>query len=519
MNWFGYKNISKIIMTTTILIILSNTLLISLFYYKNQLTEYEETLKDLKIENINKQKRILKKDINNLISMIEYKYSKDDLKTKRIKQDIKKWINSTPFNKQKSNYIFVYELLDKQGGDKFAKMIINPNRPDIIGKYISTNYKDVNGFNFREKFLRDINIKGDSTVTYAYKKTTQKIEEKISYFKYYEPLNWIIAKGVYNDDIQQNITLKKIDLKQRVIKQIKQNIFIFFLLSIIAIVITYFIGKKIQNIIDEKNKMVKKTTKSLAILNRELDSRVKKEVEKNKEQEQILMQKSKFIALGETISLIAHQWRQPISELGAIILNIKLHHKLNKLDLTMMNKKSNEAETLLEYMSKTIDDFRTFFKPNKTKQNFNINSSTQRVLHITQPMLEEYKIKIIQNIDDTIYINSYQNEFEQVILNIISNAKDAILSDNIEKGNITINIYKENKIYIKICDNAKGIDEELIDKIFNPYFTTKIEAEGTGIGLYMSKMIIEQNMGGKLEVQSSDRGSCFQITFEDELIK
>jgi len=514
MNWFGYKNISKIIMTTTILIILSNTLLISLFYYKNQISEYDEAVNVLKYENINKQKKDLQKDINHLISMIEYKYTFKQLKTKKIRDEIKVWLHSISFDKQKSDYVFVYMLLNKDGGDKFAKMIINPNRPDIVGKFISTNYQDVNGFNFREKFMEDIRQKGDSTVSYAYKKTTtQKIEEKISYFKYYEPLNWIIAKGIYDDDIQNNIIIKKVALKQRVLKQIKQNIFILFLLSIVAMIIVYFIGKKIENIINEKNKMVKKTTKDLAILNRELDSRVKKELEKNKEQEQILMQKSKFIALGETISLIAHQWRQPISELGAIMMNIKLHHKLNKLDSILMNKKSKEVETLLEYMSKTIDDFRTFFKPNKIKQEFNIYDSIQRVCQITKPMLEEHEIKTIQNIDKNITIYSYQNEFEQVILNLISNAKDALISDNIKNPIITIDVYEDETINIKIKDNAKGIKKELINKIFNPYFTTKDDANGTGLGLYMSKIIIEKNMGADIKVQSSEKGSCFGIVF------
>ena len=514
MNWFGYKNISKIIMITTILIILSNTLLISLFYYKNQINEYDEAVKSLKNENINKQKKDIKKDINHLISMIEYKYTLEQLKTQKIRDEIKVWLNSIPFDKQKSDYVFVYMLLNKDGGDKFAKMIINPNRPDIIGKYISTSYQDVNGFNFREKFMDDIRLKGDSTVSYAYKKTTTtKVEEKISYFKYYEPLNWIIAKGIYDDDIQNNIIIKKVALKQRVFTQLKQNIFILFLLSILAMIIVYFIGKKIENIINEKNKMVKKTTKDLAILNRELDSRVKKEVEKNKEQEQILMQKSKFIALGETISLIAHQWRQPISELGAIMMNIKLHHKLNKLDFELMNKKSKEVDTLLEYMSKTIDDFRTFFKPNKLKQDFNINDSIQRVIQITKPMLEEYNIKMILNIDKTITILSYQNEFEQVILNLISNAKDALMSDNIKNPTISIDVSKDESINIKLKDNAKGIKRELISRIFDPYFTTKDDANGTGIGLYMSKIIIEKNMGGEIRVQSSEKGSCFRIVF------
>jgi len=512
MNWFGYKNISKIIMTTTILIILSNTLLISLFYYKNQIKEYDDTVRILKNENKNKQKKDLEDDISHIIEMIEYKYTKEQLKTKRIREEIKVWIDSISFDKQKSNYIFVYMLIDKNGGDNFAKMIINPNRKDIVGKYISTNYKDINGFSFREKFMDDIRKKGDSIVTYAYKKTrSDKIEQKISYFKYYEPLNWIIAKGIYEDDIQRDIIIKKNLLKKRVQNQIKQNIFIFFLLSIVAMIIVYFIGKKIECIINDKNKMVKKTTKDLAILNRELDCRVKKEVEKNKEQEQILMQKSKFIALGETISLIAHQWRQPISELAAIMMNIKLHHKLDKLDTKLMDKKSKEVEVLLEYMSKTIDDFRTFFKPNKIKGEFTINDSIQRVIEITKPMLEEYSINIIQNINKNIKVNSYQNEFEQVILNLISNAKDALITDNIKDPKIIIEVWQNKSIIIVIRDNANGIKKELIDKIFDPYFTTKDDAKGTGIGLYMSKIIIEKNMKAKISVDSSENGSSFKI--------
>ncbi len=117
------------------------------------------------------------------------------------------------------------------------------------------------------------------------------------------------------------------------------------------------------------------------------------------------------------------------------------------------------------------------------------------------------------DIDESLKIQSYQNEFEQVILNIITNAKDALLHDKVTSPRIEINIYKEVQIYVKICDNAKGIDATIIAKIFDPYFTTKEETEGTGIGLYMSKMIIEQNMDGKLEVQSSENGTCFIISF------
>ncbi|MEA2049835.1 MAG: cache domain-containing protein, partial [Campylobacterota bacterium] len=435
-----------------------------------------------------------------------------------VKDDIKKWIQSIKFDKNKSNYIFVYELKNKDGGDNFAKMIINPNRKDLIGKYISTNYKDINGFEFRKKFLKDINLYGESNVSYSYKKTNGNIENKISYFKYYKPLNWIIAKGIYNDDLKQLINNKKSVLKEKVIKQIKQNIFYFICFSSIAILFAYIIGKKIETIITEKDKKVKNTTKALAALNRELDSRVKKEVQKNREQEQILMQKSKFISLGETISLIAHQWRQPISELNAILLNIRLHHKLGKLDIDMMDNKSSQMENILIFMSQTIDDFSTFFKPNKAKERFIINQSISRVLAITKAVLDDNEIKIDKDINNTLYLYNFQNEFEQVLLNIILNAKDALVDDKITNKKIKIEVFKKDKkIVINIIDNANGIKQSIKEKIFEPYFTTKSESHGTGIGLYISKIIIENNMNGKLKIVQRDIGSCFQIVFSTKL--
>ena len=511
---FGYKNLSKIVMLTTILVILTNTILITIFYYRNQLENYDIMLKNIKSNNIKNTKKTLKDELAIIIKMIEYKYSKEDLQTIRTQNEIKQWLKSIPFDKEKSNYIFVYDELNLKGGDKFARMLINPNRPDIENKYISSQYKDINGFKFRKKFLDDINQKGDSVVTYAYKKTNDIFENKISYFLYYKPLNWIIAKGVYNSEINKSLGIKELSLRNRVYTHIKENLFIFMLFTFIAVLIAYFFSKKIEGLINEKEKKVKNSTKALALLNRELDNRVKKEVEKNKEQEQILMQKSKFIALGETINLIAHQWRQPISELNAIVLNIKLHHKMGKLTNDLMNDKSRQIDNVLEYMSKTIDDFRTFFKPQKKVERFNLNESISRVLDITKAMLEDGNIKIDKEIDTSLYIVNFQNEFEQVLLNILSNARDAMLGDKIEKPTVKFQTYKEkSQVYIKISDNAYGINEELIDKIFDPYFTTKDDANGTGIGLYMSKIIIEKNMRGFLDIQSDKKGSTFIISF------
>ncbi len=514
MKIFGYKNISNLIMSTIIIIILSNTFFISLFYYYNQRVSLENTLTQLKHENITLQKHNLKNDIQSLVTMINYKYNNDIKLIQKEEKSIKKWIEMLPFDIEKNSYIFVYSLINKNGGDKFARMEINPNRTDLVGNFLSANYKDPNGFAFRKKFLDDINKSGESFVQYSYKKSDTKIINKISYFYYYEPLNWIIAKGIYLDDIQKDVNKEKKLLTSQIEKQIKQNLFFFLFFSIIAIIFAYIIGKKVQSIITQKDKSVKSKTKALANLNRTLDIKIKKAVEKNKEQEQILMQKSKFIAMGEMISLIAHQWRQPISELNAIILNIKLHYNLEKLTKPMLDKKTQEIENLLDYMSNTIDDFRTFFKPDKTKEKFYLTDSCKRVTDIASSMLNEHHIILIKNIDNKISINNYQNEFEQVVLNIITNAKDALINDNIPNPQIKITLYKTDKIFLEICDNAKGISPKVIDKIFEPYFTTKEESDGTGIGLYMSKLIIEQNMGGELSVQSSKSGTCFIISFE-----
>jgi two-component system, NtrC family, C4-dicarboxylate transport sensor histidine kinase DctB len=511
MKIMGYKNIARSIMISTILLILFNTLLISLFYYQNQLKEYEETLLALRYEHINQQKNILKKDVNQLVSMIKYKYGGD---IQNHKEEVISFLRSLKVNIDQGNYVFVYALIKKQGGDGFARMVLNPNRLDLQGKLLSTYYKDSKGFAFRQAFLDGINKNGEAFVKYDYKKTNGTIGEKISYFYYLEPLNWVIAKGIYIDDIKKQLELKKKELEHRVQVQIKQNLFFFLFFSIIAIIIAYIIGKKTQSVIILKDKRVKQTTKALTDLNRELDNRVKKAIEKNKEQQKILMQKSKFIALGEMISLIAHQWRQPISELNAIILNIKFHHKMKMLDEETMAKKTKEMEHLLEYMSTTIDDFRTFFKPNKTKEKFYFYTSIQRINEIIKTVFKEHHITIEEKIDESLYLINYQNEFEQVMLNLLNNAKDALIADNISFPKVTIEVLKQNgRIMINICDNANGIDESILDKIFDPYFTTKEESDGTGIGLYMSKMIIEENMGGVLKVQSSQQGTCFSIVF------
>jgi C4-dicarboxylate-specific signal transduction histidine kinase len=508
MKIFEYKNISKTLIFATIAIIVANSTLISMLYYTSQIKELESTIEQLRINKINEKKETIKKDIMFQIVMLRFKYEKD---LPLYKKEIKNYFRQIPFDKEKSDYIFIYELLNKHGGDKFAKLVLNPNRKDLEGKLISSYYQDKNGFKFREKFLQGINNYGESFVTYTYSKTNNTIAQKISYFYYIKELNWVIAKGIYIDDIQKELNTKKRELKKQILNIVSENIFFFLLFTSFWIFIAYMMGKKVSNTLKEKDVKVNATTNELTKLNMELDERVKKEIIKNNEKEQLLMQKSKFIALGEMISLIAHQWRQPISEIGAIVMNIKMHKKMKKLDNEILNKKTKDIENLLEYMSQTIDDFRFFFKPNKKKQAFFIEESIARVLKIVHPMLSENKINIETNIDTTIKITNYQNELEQVLLNLISNAKDALVIDRIKKPLLIITLEQKDKIYLSVKDNANGVKQEIQDKIFDPYFTTKEEADGTGIGLYMSKTIIEKNLQGQLVLESSKEGTCFTI--------
>lgn len=506
------ENLSKTIIYTFIIIMSSMIFAISYFYIQNTYDNFDEEMKTFVEEYYNEEKKALKKEINTVLDIMNYVVAKSDNNLERTKEDAIRLLNNINFETKKSNYFFAYEILNMQGGDDFALMVVNPNRPDLRGELISTNEKDFNGKKFREEFMKNIREKNESYTLYSYKKPDEKaIQNKLSYFKYYEPFNWVIALGIYTDDIEGKIAIKKLQLEEKIKKQIYQNLVLFILFLAIAIFVSIIISHKIDEILQKYEEKVKKYSKELELLNQGLEEKIRKEIEKSRENEEILIQKSKFISLGEMISNIAHQWRQPLSELSSILMFIKLKYDFNALDKDLMNKKSFEATKVIEYMSNTIDDFRNFFIPKKDKENFNLEASINSVVNILSSAFSSNHIKVDINIDNKIFLNSYLNEFQQVILNILTNAKDILVEKNIE--NPLIKIYSnENSeyLFLHIEDNAKGILAKPIYKIFEPYFTTKA-SNGTGIGLYMSKIIIEKNMKGKLKVENKNEGAIFTI--------
>ena len=243
-----------------------------------------------------------------------------------------------------------------------------------------------------------------------------------------------------------------------------------------------------------------------------LDKKVQEEIEKNRKKDFLMQEQTKLAAMGEMVGSIAHQWRQPLNALSINLQNLKYDFEDGLIDANFLDDFINNNKMIIDFMSNTIDDFRNFFSIDKEKTDFSALEAIHYVLNIHNSVLKKYNIDSSVTGEDFI-IHGFKNEFLQVILNIFNNAKDAFLQNNIENKKIMIHIEKHT---ITIEDNAGGIDDKILDRIFEPYFTTKEQGKGIGMGLYMSKMIIENNMNGVLEVKNVNNGALFKIVFDEK---
>lgn len=223
-----------------------------------------------------------------------------------------------------------------------------------------------------------------------------------------------------------------------------------------------------------------------------------------KNRENLLIQQSKMASLGEMMGNIAHQWRQPLSLISTAASGMKLQKEFDQLDDKTFNETIDNITNTTMFLSQTIDDFQNYLKEDKIKKEFNVNSSIDKILSMLKGSYKNHDINLILDLREGLFINSYENELNQAILNILNNAKDALL--DIEKTNRYIHIksYKEaEKIIIEIIDNAGGIKESILNKIFEPYFTTKHKSQGTGLGLYMTHKIITSSMNGEIKITNT----------------
>jgi C4-dicarboxylate-specific signal transduction histidine kinase len=237
----------------------------------------------------------------------------------------------------------------------------------------------------------------------------------------------------------------------------------------------------------------------------------------NKQEQDLLQQQAKMAAMGEMIGNIAHQWRQPLNALSALNVGLNMKYKMGRLNDEEMLKFKEKSNEIIQNMSATIDDFKNFFQPNKVKNTFEISAAISSALKFVSDAYHQHNIELQFCVSQKITINSYKNELIQVLLNILNNSKDAIVEKKVINPYVRI-LTKEDETHVTILiqDNAGGASEEVLERMYEPYFTTKFKSHGTGIGLYMSKMIIEESMNGILSSKNKGEGLLSIISIQKD---
>jgi len=335
-----------------------------------------------------------------------------------------------------------------------------------------------------------------------------KIEVKETIYnelvKNYGERSFNYKEGELRGMISVAINIQDID---KTLKSFNIKMFFMMVLLFIMILLFFYIEKKF--IYDPQLKKIQR-------LNETLESRIAEEVAKNRQQDQQLIQQSRLAQMGEMISMIAHQWRQPLSAISSTSSSLELQAMLDKTDKETVIELSQKISSYAQHLSITIDDFRSFFKANKTKTSTSLKIIVESTLAIVETSLQNKDIELVKNFQCNKEFFIYENEVKQVILNLIKNAEDVLLEKGIKNPRIELQdscgIDGDNPtLFIK--DNGGGIPENIKEKIFDPYFSTKIKKDGTGLGLYMSKIIIEEHCKGQLSVYNEDDGAVFMIEF------
>jgi len=281
------------------------------------------------------------------------------------------------------------------------------------------------------------------------------------------------------------------------------------------------LNRTIEEKIKERDELLRKEEIQI-LINEKLEQRVKEEIEKNRLQEEQLRERTRMAQMGEMISMIAHQWRQPLGAISSTSINLQV-----KMELGVFNFKDDDGkiefktylidqlgkiDSFVKSLTNTIDDFRNFYKPNKKSKLVLVKEPLTKALGIVRASFESEGIEIIDSVGSSKKIRLHVNEIMQVVLNILKNSHDNFMEKGIKNPKIYISCEDiENGVLIKIKDNGGGIPEDILERIFDPYFSTKNEKNGTGLGLYMSKTMIEDHHDGILSAINEDDGVCFVI--------
>ncbi|MDD2291256.1 MAG: cache domain-containing protein [Aliarcobacter sp.] len=388
-----------------------------------------------------------------------------------VKKEITEYLSN--FKTHRNDYFFILDYNNKRLFQKINDSSDKSFRD--LGSHHDITLFDyiVNSAKNNEKFI-----------TYDYKLDNVPLT-KTSYIKDLPNWKWVIAKGFYHNYVDEIIKDKTQELNAKFKQKIMNILFLASILTIVLLIISIYISKILE----------KKFTNYKEEINIYMD--------KNSEQQHILSQQSKMAAMGEMLGNIAHQWRQPLSVITTVATGMKLQKEFNSLDDETFEKSINNITNSALYLSDTIEDFRNFFRTDKEETIFTIKDIFEKVFKLTDAQFRNHEIVFVNDIND-FELFGFENEFIQALINILNNAKDALENKDNPKLIFISTSKKENKAIIKITDNAGGIEDEIIDKICEPYFTTKHQSKGTGIGLYMTEEIIVKHMKGSLIFKNVD---------------
>ena len=321
--------------------------------------------------------------------------------------------------------------------------------------------------------------------------------------------------------IKTNIDNQTLDLlvKEKIEEQKKREELFSDFIMVVTLVVLIFMAffsflmiSIIKDVIKKYKKQVQNREDDLKALNDSLFMKVQCGIQEAKQKDKKILEQAKLARIGSMISMIAHQWRQPLTQLSSILMELETATRFKKVDENHIYSAIEKSDKMIEFMSNTIDDFRNFYKPDKIKEEFLVSQACSKAINIIDATLKNFGIKLNVNIKNDKKVYGYPTEFAQVILNLLSNAKDILVEKEIKNPRIDMSIDSKGVLsIITIKDNAGGIDEKNQELIFDPYYSTKDSSKGTGLGLYISKLIIERNMGGELSVYNDEEGAVFKI--------
>ncbi len=355
--------------------------------------------------------------------------------------------------------------------------------------------KPVLNFNIAKYGFKDLKITGNSGLDY---------ELKFMIRDDYEILIPILNKAI--DNIDESSVLDIVNRWNNVQFQTNFDYTIIWLLLAAIFLITFaFLYRNyiLKNLNNKLKSLVNEKTKSLHEINKNLETLVEKKSRDLIEKENLLNHQAKMAAMGEMLENIAHQWRQPLSVISTMATSLKLKQEMKILEDKEFFQSLDIINNASQHLSNTIDDFRNFFSSEKEINKFLISNTIKKSILLLKSSIDKHNITIVEDIEDSELL-SYESELMQVILNIISNSIDILKDKNIDSRYIFFKTkILNNNLIITISDSGGGIDKKILNRVFEPYFTTKHKSQGTGIGLYMSLQIVTKHLHGKLSVKNS----------------